>query len=115
MHESQDGFWRMLRDKSNGHRAQSQAESMILSSGTISWAMSTERYACESGRSSLHLIRHKGKLEKAGMSKHSYKWSANIRHSKSVRQDRDVTPQQRRLQLPVSIRKREIKIKIIHT
>ena len=49
------------------------------------------------------------------MSKHSYKWSENVRHSKSVRQDRDVTPQQRRLQLPVSIRKREIKIKIIHT
>ena len=64
---------------------------------------------------SLVLIRHKGKLEKAGMSKHSYKWSANVRHSKSVRQDRDVTPQQMRLQLPVSIRKREIKIKIIHT
>ena len=35
------------------------------------------------------------------MSKHSYKWSANVRYSKSVRQDKDVTPQQRRLQLPV--------------
>lgn len=64
---------------------------------------------------SLDLVWHKGKLKKAGMSKHSYKWSASIRHSKSVRQDRGVTPQQRRLQLPVSIRKREIKIKIIHT
>lgn len=116
MHDSRDGPWRMLRGDAHSYRAQTQGESTILSSkwyhltGNVNGkgAYGREEGAC------LDLVWHKGKLEKMGMSKEPYRWSINVGRSGSVRQDRGVTPHQE-FAAAVSIRKREIKIKITHT